>query len=1018
MRSTASGAASPRLLPLLALFFLSGAAALVYEVVWTRQLGLVLGVGAEAVSTVLATFMAGLALGSALAPRLMRGRHPLAFYAVAEAAVAVLGAASPFLIGALPDVFVPLARTFGEGPLLGAARAALAGAVLLPATILMGATLPALAQWASLRGTRLGASIGLLYGVNTLGAVAGTLGAAFFLVELLGRRGTILAAAAVNLGVALLAGALARRASAETGPESFTSPPGPASASRPAVHQFGASVFGARVRSSAILAGALAGATALASESLWTRYLVYSVGDNSAYAFAEMLAMTLLGIGAGSALAAPFLDRMERPLAVLGRLLGLAAIACVASVSVLEAPGRYAGLGDWQGASAPWSTFVTHGLLASARVVLVPAMLFGAAFAVVARVAATDARGAGRGVGRALAANTMGAIAGALAGGFLLLPGLGLAKGMIAAALLALGASVVAWRAEPATRRSMPLLVGLLALFAAACGFALSREDAAVRALLQGSPRDRLVFYADGAVSSVGVVEDARTGHRTLFVDGDGQAGDGPEMMLHLRLLGHLPALLHEDPRSALVIGLGAGITVGALASHPLETLQVCELSPTILRMHREGWFEAGSGGVLSDPRLRVVVADGRNHLLASDRLWDVITTDPIDPDDAGVSNLYAREFYELVAARLAPGGVACQWITQSYGPEVTRSLIEAFRGVFADCVLFDAGFTTVLAGRKRGGTPADYARLERAFDDAHIARSLAEVGIDGPEDLLALQLAGPEALAAFCAGAVPNTDDRPVAEVVAPRTTWGVSATEWVERARTLYGMRSLDRAAVVADWSETREHALAPAFEAMTRALASRLVAPRERPEDVERAPRLVLRSLVAPAPRYVDLMAGFDECEVPAGTVDAEFDRLFGTGIAALDLAPGTPATDARAVRKFEEALALRPQSLRASFGLAVAHAQAGSPALAIDAAMGVLRRARNARDVLEPFALLQVDRLVAAAAEPGAAGASARGALEALAGSAAGAGGWDAWWSGARARASLDEQAGRIELREEE
>jgi spermidine synthase len=1014
-------------LALLTVFALSGAAGLLYEVVWTRQLSLLLGVTAASVSTVLAVFMAGLGIGSAFAHRLLGsreaggrgpgGRNPILFYAACEFGIGAWGALTPWLLGLCAPIYVGLRPALGDGVGLTLARSAIAGVVLLPATILMGATLPALARAATASGSRAGAGIGALYAINTLGAVAGTLAAAFFTIEWLGMRGTIALAAAINGLVGIAAAAISFRWRSVAAPGG-AAPAAPGAEPEP---------FPDSWRGTALRVTCLSGLAALACEGLWTRYLVYAVGDNSAYAFAEMLAVFLLGLAAGSATMAPLADRFRNPMAALAALQALLAAACVASAGALDSPGRGGGLGGGYSGheGASWGSFLVHGLLASGKVVFVPTLLFGATFPLVARIVTRAPATSDRDVGRALAWNTSGAIAGALLSGFVILPTLGFAKGMVAVGLVNLAAAAHArgaaarapgfgWRA----RRILVLgSVAAVALFLGSTAFAIARDGAAARALTRNSTRDKLVFYEDGPVSSVGITEDTKTGFRLLYVGGDAQASTDPEGMIHLRLLGHLPALLHPNPKSGLVICFGAGVTLGSLASHPFETLEVCELSPSVLRANRAGFFDDGNRGVIHDPRLRITLDDGRNHLLATDRTYDVITTDPIDPDDAGVTSLYSKEFYELEAKRLNPGGVACQWITTQYSLEVLKSLIESFRQVFPDCFLVDAAFTTVLVGRKPGGAPIPFERLERAFRDPRVAASLGDVGIDGPNDLLALVLAGPRELEDFCRGAAPNTDDRPIAEVVAPRSEYGNDADWWLRKERVLQSMRGLDRSRWIADWTPQKEEALRPTFDAIQRAMASRLFS-RMKWEDRVAGARAVLESLAPPAPRINDLMAAFDRCDLRRGESDPEFESAIEAGIGALTNknADGVAPLDARA--NFEAALARRPASCRALLGLAVASAQAGDPAAAIDRAAELLRWARYADDYLGPFCEAQMDVLVGWADEPER-GPAARAALTRLTDAkiSYAPSAWADWWQSQRRRVRLDGEMGRYVARGE-
>jgi spermidine synthase len=977
---------------LLLIFFISGAAGLLYEVVWTRQLTLILGVTAPAVSTVLATFMAGLGLGGALAGRFVRNRNPIKFYAFCELGIALFGIATPFLLDALAPVYVMIKQKLGGGSGLTAARAAFSAFILLPPSLLMGATMPALSKWAVAASgqARSGRAIGFLYAINTLGAVAGTLGAAFFSIEAYGVRGTIALAAACNCTAALAAYSLSSRFSTVT--EAAATEGSPV---RPS---------GDRNRIIAFAVTALSGMSALLCEGIWTRYLVYAIGDNSAYAFAEMLAMFLFGIAVGSWAASPLVDRTRNPFAWLAVIQGLIACTSVASTALLDSRGRYAGFGDpYTGdIEATWATFLWAGVWSSAKVVLLPTLLFGATFPFIAKIVTRQSATAATDVGRALAWNTGGAILGALASGFLILPVLGFTKGMIATGSIELVAGALAMT-RSGSRLWVSALCGasIIILFGGSCAWALSVRDAAARALIQDSARDKMLFYEDGAVSSVAVVEDTSTGFRTLYVGGDAQASTDPGGMLHLRLLGHLPALFHRNPKSGLVICCGAGVTLGSLASHPLDSIEVCDLSPTIIQLNRDGLFDLGNHRVFNDPRLRVTIDDGRNHLLATGRTYDVITTDPIDPDDAGVTSIYCKEFYQLVDKRLNPGGVACQWLTMQYSIDVYKSLIQAFRSAFPDCYLYDGDFTTVLVGRKPGGKPVSFDRLKSAFEVDPVRKSLADVGIDDPYDLLALEIAGPSALAAFCGDAPANSDEHPIAEVVAPRSAWGNPKGSMVKKLRTTLAMRSPDRGETVADWSKDHAARFREKYEGIQRSMDSRLIRADE-DKDGTMTIESILKSLYSSGPRTTELMALFDRCEYSPGENVGEYLMNVDFGIDALDTrnrkSGFDPAEGARFAKYcFETALAMRPDALRPRLGLALAAARLDDHALAIDCAWQFLKGARYARPVIDKFCDRQTELLILQLSDPNRAAAALQ-SLERFMGvkNEPTVEAWMAWW----------------------
>ncbi|MBI3818570.1 MAG: fused MFS/spermidine synthase [Planctomycetes bacterium] len=891
------------------LFFISGAAALVYEVVWTRKLTLILGASAPAVGAVLAVFMAGLGAGAALGGRAcgkfgLAGARAMRGYAALEAAVALLGFASPYLLDFLPILYIPARRVLEPGLLLTLARAAIAAAALLPATLCMGATLPILvAAFAGggrdrERGRAFGRDVGFLYGLNTLGAFAGILVSAFYLIDTFGVRGAAWSAACANATIAAAALLAARGLRAL--PAAPAAVPAPAPALQPSE------------RRAALCAFFMSGFSALACEVLWHRYLIYSVGDNSVYAFAQMLATFLFGLALGAAAGGLASARLRPRLLTIGIVQLLAGISILCGIYAFSNRGRGAFMELPEGGVRDFAGICWFGFRECLKVELAPTLLFGAMFPLVAQWTAES--GAAESTGRAGAWNTAGAIGGAVAGGFYLLPQFGLQGGLIAAGFVCmLGAcGCIAFDAGLLRARKIVYIM-IAAGAAAAAGAIASRAPSPASGAVLAEPAvQEIAAYADGASSSVAIVRNKRTGYYTIVVDGDGQAGDRPSAMLHLRMLGHLPVLYHPDPKRALVIGFGAGITAGSVAAHPGLRVDICELSSRVVELARI--FKNSNGGVHDRSNVHITIDDGRNFLLAAREPYDVITTDPIDPDDAGVTSLYCKEFYRMEFDALAPGGVAAQWIPGGYSEEMYKTLIESFRSVFPDCYLYDADFTQVIVGRKPGGAPLLYDRFARAFAGEpgfeEARASLSEVGLDSTEDLLSLQLAGPAELARLCAGARVNSDDRPLIEYRGPRGynrspdtleaffAPGVAAGAHdpardamiQKRLDLALGMRNTDRAPLFADWSAEREKKLSPIFEAVSRVMRSRVDATRaalgvadettKNPRGGTAAGTRMLELLKLPAPRVVDIFAGFQTPEFgpsgPGAGFITQYDR----------------------------------------------------------------------------------------------------------------------------------------------
>ncbi|MGE0361729.1 MAG: fused MFS/spermidine synthase [Vicinamibacterales bacterium] len=706
------------------LFVCSGACGLTYQVLWLRLLSLVFGVTVHAASTVLAAFMAGLALGSLLAERLARRGQPLRVFAALEAGIAVSALATPALLGAAGSLYRPLTAVAGDSLwILTLARFVASFAVLLVPTMLMGATLPVLSRAELVRAS--GARLGTLYAVNTTGALGGALVTGYVLIGGLGIQRTFLLAAALNLLVAAVAWWLSRRAAALVAVEA-------GAASVPVV-------AGDGVSANVVLAAmAVSGVAALALEIVWFRILVQFLPATS-YAFTTMLATVLGGIALGSAIASRALTRRRDWAAVLALTMGATSVIVLASLAALGA--TYA---------AGWRTSgLTQG---SAAAILPAAILMGVAFPIaLALWTRPGAAAASRPVGTLYAANVVGGIVGAVLGGFVLLPWLGSRRALIVCAALYLAVSV--WMLVGHRRRVAA--VALVALFAVAVRVVPDPFTAALAR--RHGPDERIFWKEEGVQTSVSIHTHASRGW-LMYLDGLHQASDAPEMVRLHRLIGHLPMVLHPDPRRSLVVGLGGGATPGAVSQHDSDVL-VVELSDTV----RKGaaFFTHVNYDLFARPNVRLRVDDGRNYLSLTEARFDVVTADLIQPIHAGAGSLYSREYFQLVRDALADDGLVLQWV--GHRPETQYKLImRTFLDVFPHTTLWADG--QLMVGARRP------LRLARATFDAKRRRAatraaLDEIGLDSFETLTSWYVAGPDELRRFVGAGPLLTDDRPLVE-------------------------------------------------------------------------------------------------------------------------------------------------------------------------------------------------------------------------------------------------------------
>jgi spermidine synthase len=793
-RVTVLGAAGPWAL-LSACFIVSGATGLVLQVVWTRQLTEIFGSSSLAIATVLATFMGGLALGAHLGGRLAdrmgqdAGRpwmHPLFGYALAEAVVGLSALAIPLLFAGYHALGPSLWRALPDQPaLLALVRLVLTAIALLVPTTAMGATLPLLGRHVTRSRSELrdiGRRLGALYAANTAGALLGAAAAGFWLIQSIGVAAASHVAAAVALFIAAAVTAATLRRPAPdsdlaSDPDPLPDPvplsvpdPVPVAVSLPPSH-----------RRLAILAYALSGAIAMALEVFFSRVLAIVLGS-SVSSFTLVLVVFLFGLSAGAALAAGPAARTRHPLGALAALFMALAAALLLSHALVDLlPRLLIALLETTDLDVA-SILTIHALLAG--LVIVPVALgLGAVMPLVMRVAVGDLDRVGRDVGRAYAANTVGAIAGALIAGFLILPHLGLETGLrLAVALEAALAAALGWRATTSRRRRgavAAVAAAAVVLAAAAPGWnqsdltaGLFRGHLLTQAMQQGRPLEReIVYYRDGVSTTVSV---ERAGESwVLKNNGKVEASDRHDMPTQI-LVGLLPVLLHPGrEQQVFVVGYGSGVTIGAIAqAEQVSRIDVAELEPAVLEA-ADAYFAEVSHRPAADRRVHRFLGDGRSVLLASDRRYDVIVSEPSNPWIAGVASLFTADFYAAARRRLAPGGVFCQW-AQLYelGPARVKMIYRTFAGAFRHVYAFTPGdetTDTILLGSD-APLRLDLSALRRTMARPALAAELARADVAAPEQLVASLMLGPGEIASFTAGAELNTDDNARLEHTAPR--------------------------------------------------------------------------------------------------------------------------------------------------------------------------------------------------------------------------------------------------------
>lgn len=747
---------------LYALFSASGFCALVYEILWSKYLALSFGSTMIAVSLVAAVFMGGLALGSLFIGRYTeREANLLRIYALLEGLIALFALLFPPTLDFAQQLHIVLERVFpaysGAEHLL---HFVLAAVMLLPPTFCMGGTFPLMCRLFARKQS--GGQIGRLYAMNTAGAMLGAFLGGYLLIPTLGLSRSGWLAAALNLLIAAVTLLLNRRNTVSAA--RLASP-----------HRDDPPLDPEKFRFSLIAIG-LIGLFSLAYEILWTRVLLLFLG-NTTYAFALILSAFLFGIALGGAIYArkvfPQLNE-KRLFARLTLLMGCSVLVTAPFydqlANVFLWAHRVAGE-SWWGLTALSFAIVL-------AVMLLPTVLSGSLLPAAAALIQRNARTTGSGVGMVVLSNTLGATLGSLLAGFVLIPYLGteFSFRLIGSLNLFLGLAIFL---KYFRRKENVLAVALLTIVGVIFACAPLRWDqklmnsgvycyaptyARFGGIAKVTAPERIVAVIEGEDTTVAIKEtDLPKPVRYFSVNGKTDGGNGADMSTQV-LVGQLPLLLHQQPKKALVIGLGTGITLGAMTTTPLTSIDCVEISREVVAASH--YFTVENRRALTDPRVNLHVEDGRDLLQVHSRDYDVIVSQPSNPWQAGNANLFTREFYQAVAGNLAAGGVFSQWIglydiTTENLQIATRTLTEVFPYTMTFRVNADLIMLASLAPLNY-----DYRNVAGYFMQQPIRELLAPFNIATPGDLLARHFfLNDENLRRFGAAATLNTDDLPVLE-------------------------------------------------------------------------------------------------------------------------------------------------------------------------------------------------------------------------------------------------------------
>ncbi|MBI1387032.1 MAG: tetratricopeptide repeat protein [bacterium] len=762
------------------LFTITGGTSLIFQVTWNRDLTLIFGGTRPAVSVILSAFMTGLALGAWYwGRRCETVQRPLRLYGLLELGVAFFALCFPVALRCVDGAYINAARALGDGPALQFVRIGFAFCLLLIPTTFMGGTLPVLVRHLVSAQRQMESRLPLLYGMNTLGAAAGAMLGGFILLPALG----VIHTQWLIIGMNALVGCTALWLDRALTPRSAA-----IDAMVSQLHQQGAINEDEFTLRLAFWATAACGFSSLAMEVLWTRALVIALGSTT-YNFTLMLSAFLSGIAIGGLLyRLPALHRggLVNRLCVAMFFIGLFII--LGAQFVPSIPGAALRFNQWVYGGFSGVRPLT-GFTISFVVMFIPAALFGAAFPMAAEARSALQHRYGKSSGESVLINTLGAACGALSAGYLLIPMLGLQKSMLLAGVIPV--IYASWMyasgetAETGERRPMIYATALTAIMAIVpfvapewnrqvlgsfrnnVGHAfLTREgEIDVERAVSGST---VVYYREGVEATVSVTQSDMM--RSLLINGKTVATDSIHGLGLQKLMGHIPCLLHPDPRKGLVIGLGAGVTSGAAAIYPtMESLTIVEIEPAVIGGAMR--FDYCNNKVLKRPNVHPLIQDGRNYLRVTNETFDVITADPIHPWAAGSTYLYTREYYQDARARLKPGGVMCQWLPlYELSTENIQSLTAAFLAVFKHVQLWRTYFDCILVGSDSPLT-VDADSIRAKMNSGEVKDDLRSIDIGDLNAFLSLYVTDETELNRFCAGATVNSDDNLHVEFTSPYT-------------------------------------------------------------------------------------------------------------------------------------------------------------------------------------------------------------------------------------------------------
>ncbi len=767
-------------------FFVSGACGLIYQIAWLRVMGLVFGNTTLATCTVLAGFMAGLGLGALYFGRWidLRGRAVL-IYGLLELGVGLYAFFTPGLWKIMEWGYVGFYRAFQPGPLaFSVFRFALAFLLLLTPTFLMGGTLPVMTKHFVSQSRDTARIVGLLYALNTFCAVLGVYLCGFYMLYTLVVWQKKALAGVLNFLIFYVCYSLSAEPAAHLRP-----PPAAVPQTAPGLDQAPEAPFGRGTAFLLLILFAVSGGVSMIYEIGWTRVLAVSLGS-SVYAFAIMLATFLLGIALGSYFFSLYSVRRPVSLTVFAVLEMLTAVFVFWGLNQFDDLSySFVRIFVWAGGHSSLLDLGRFSLCA--WVMLPPTFCIGALFACFIHVYQHSGR-VGADLGKAYFSNTLGTILGSVLTGFILIPVFGIQRTLQAGAWLnaviglaafALASRAFSWKRVCTTALCL-LMVTASALAVEPWNKTILSSDTAInpsrvkdlsrREFVRSLHERELVFYQEGTSATVSVTR--LRDDLSLAVNGKTDASTSDAFTQFL--LGHLPLMLKPDAARVLVIGLGSGSTLAAVASHPVKVIEAVEIESSVIRAAH--LFKILNRDVLNDPRVRIFNNDGRNFLLVNPNRYDVIISEPSNPWMAGVANLFSLEHYQTMRKRLNPGGVVCQWLhAYSMSPRDLQMIIKTFAQVFPETSLWTSYYPDLMLIGADEPLTIDFQSLKKTFQRPHVADDFRPYGIATPEAFLSNYWLGTKEISRLTEDGRTNRDNVPILEFSAPRYLYRHTLTQ-----------------------------------------------------------------------------------------------------------------------------------------------------------------------------------------------------------------------------------------------